>query len=158
MCLAYNSTNFPSLSIIFPNFLDNASDVIHIITSFNCKIPLMCVHTSHRPYGYPSLMLHSWQWTHGDPWWSLWHFCRHCARCWLPCGMRITTCTSLSHFQFLPLTNWHCIHQRWNLHLNWCCHNWPNVCSSTSLILHNSRIWLWYNSSLRNELSQLTPH
>jgi hypothetical protein len=148
MCLAYNLTNPPNLLIIFLNFFHNTLDAAQTTTSLNCRIPLMCVHTSHRPYRYPFFTLHSWQWTHEDPWWGSKHFCCHCMKCWFPCGMRTTTCTSLIHFQFLPLTNRHCVHQKWNLHLSWHCHNWPNVCRTTSLILHNSRICcLWYKGS-----------
>jgi hypothetical protein len=70
-CLAYNLTNPPSLSIIFPNFFHNALNVIWTTPSLNCEYPLMCVHTSHRPYGYPPLTMRSWQWAHGNPWCSL---------------------------------------------------------------------------------------
>jgi hypothetical protein len=33
------------------------------------------------------------------PWCNLQHFCCHCVKCWLPCGMRTTTCASFDHFQ-----------------------------------------------------------
>jgi hypothetical protein len=73
--------------------------------------------------------------------------------------MKTITCVSFHHFQFLLSTNQHCVHQRWNLHLNHCCHSWPNTCRSISLILHNSRLChLQCNSSQRKKLSQLTPH
>jgi len=51
--LAYGLTNFPNLLIIFPNFLHNTLYATWITPSFNCRHPLMCVHTSHQPYGYP---------------------------------------------------------------------------------------------------------
>jgi hypothetical protein len=121
--LVHSSSNIPNLLIIFPNFFHTILDMAQITTSFNCKHPLMCVHTSHWPYGYPLLMLHPWQWTHGDPWCSSWLFCCDYVRCWLPCGTKKIKCTSLSHIQFLSSTNWHCAHQRWNLHLSWHCNS-----------------------------------
>ncbi len=48
---------------------------------------------------------------------------------------------------------------RWNSHFSWCCHSWPNLCRSTSLILHNSKnCYLWCSSSQRKELPWSTPH
>jgi hypothetical protein len=67
-CLAYNSTSFPYLLIIFPSFFHNTLNTTWTTPSLNCKYPLMRVHTSHQPYGYPFLMLFSWQWTHMNPW------------------------------------------------------------------------------------------
>jgi hypothetical protein len=32
--------------------------------------------------------------------------------------MKTTTCVYFCHFQFFSLMNQHCVHQRWNLHLN----------------------------------------
>jgi len=110
--LVYSSTNFPNLSIIFPKFSHNVLDTTQTTTSFNCMHPLMCVHTSHWPYGCPPLTLHPWQWAHWDLRCNSWHFCCHCVRCWLPCGTNTTTCTSFNHIQFLPLTSWHCAHQK----------------------------------------------
>jgi hypothetical protein len=57
-CLPYSWTNFPNLSIIFPNCLHNIVDVVWTTTSFNYRYPSMHVHTSDQPYGYPPLMLH----------------------------------------------------------------------------------------------------
>jgi len=54
-CLAYNLTNFPRVPINFPDFFHNISNMTWTAPSFNCKYPLMCVHTSHQPYGYPPL-------------------------------------------------------------------------------------------------------
>ncbi len=88
--------NFFSLSIIFLKFLN----VFWTPTSFNCKYFSMCVHISHRLYGCPSLTLHPWQWVRRNPWCSLRHFCHHCMRCWFPCGMKTTTCTSFSMFNY----------------------------------------------------------
>jgi hypothetical protein len=62
--LVYNSTNFPNLSIIFPAFLHSASNATQTTTSFNCKPPPMCVHTSYWPYRYAPLMLCPWQQAH----------------------------------------------------------------------------------------------
>jgi hypothetical protein len=64
----YNSTNFPSLFICFPNLFHNASNMIWIIPSFNCKYPSMHVHKSHQLYGYPLFTLCSWQQAHKNPW------------------------------------------------------------------------------------------
>jgi hypothetical protein len=115
--LDYSSTNFFNLSIIFPNFHQIASNTTRITTSFNCRPPSMCVHTSHQTYEYP-LTLHPWQEAHGDPWCSLRHFCCHSMKCLFPQGTKTTTYAFLKHTQFLPLTNWHYVHQRRNPHLS----------------------------------------
>jgi hypothetical protein len=80
--------------------------------SFNCKYPLMHVHTSHWPYRYPPFTLCSWQQAHKNPWCNSRHLCYHCVGCWLPCGVKTTTCVFFKHVQFLMLTNWHYAHQR----------------------------------------------
>ncbi len=84
----YSLISLPSLSIIFPNCFHNILYVTWTTPSFNYEYPLMCVHTSHWPYGYPPLMLCSWEWTHWNPWRSLQHLYCHCIRCWLPCGTK----------------------------------------------------------------------
>jgi len=79
-------------------------------------------------------------------------------RCLLSHGTITTTCVSLSHFQFLPLTSQHCVHQRWNPFV-WRCHSWFNDCRSISPILHNLRIWCFHcNSNQKKKLLQSTPH
>jgi len=110
-CLVYSLTSFPSLSINFSNFFHNISYVAWTTSSFNCKHPLMCVQTSHWPYGHPPFMLCSWQRMHWNPWCNLRHLCCHCARCWFPCETRIITCASFNHIQLLSLTNWHCAYK-----------------------------------------------
>jgi len=143
-CLVYNSTSLPNLLIIFPNFFHNTLYAIRITPSFNYMHPSMCVHTSHRPYGYPPFMLCSWQWMHWNPWCNSWHLCCHWAKCWLPCVTRTITCTSFNHIQLLSSMNWHCAYQRRHSHFNQRCHCWPNASGFTSLILHNSKIYyLW---------------
>jgi hypothetical protein len=97
--LIYNSISLPNLSIIFPNFLHNTLYMTLTTPSLNYKHPLMCVHTSHRPYGYPPLTLCSWQQTHWNPWCNVLHFCCHCARCVFPRGMRTIVCASFDHIQ-----------------------------------------------------------
>ncbi len=67
--------------------------------------PLMCVNTSHQPYGYPLFTLCSWQQTHWNPWCNSRHLCHHYAKSWLPCGTRTSTCTSLNHIQLLLSMN-----------------------------------------------------
>jgi len=80
-------------------------------------------------------------------------------KCWFPRGIKTTTCTSFSHIEFFSLTSWHCVHQRWNLQISWCCYYWPNICRSISLILHNSRIrYFWCGPSQNFFLLWLTPH
>jgi hypothetical protein len=111
-CLAYNLTNFYNLLIIFPNFFQNISNRGWITTSFNCKPPLMCVHTSHWAYEYPLLMLCPCQWMPGDPWCNLRHFCHRCKKCWHSHVTRTTTCTSLTHIQFFSSTSQPCVHQK----------------------------------------------
>jgi len=104
-------------------------------------------------------MFCSWQQTHKNLWCNLQHLCCHCPRCWLSCGMKTITCVSFNHVQFLLLTNRHCVHQRWHLHLGWCYHCRPNASGFTSLILCNSRIWCFQcGSSQKNELSWSSPH
>jgi hypothetical protein len=117
--LAFISTNLPSYLIIFPSFLHNILYTIWNTPSFNCTHPSMCVHPSHRTYGYPPLMLCSWQWTHWNPWCNSWHLCCHYARCWFPCGTRIITCTSFNYIQLLSLMNWHYVYQKWCSYFSW---------------------------------------
>jgi hypothetical protein len=89
---------------------------------------------------------------HGD-------LCCHCTRCWFSHGTRTTTCVFFSHFWFLSLTSQHCVHQSWNLHLRWRCHNWPIVSRFISSILHHLRIcYLRWHSNQRKELLWATPH
>jgi len=126
-CLAYNLTTFPKLLIRFFDFFHSASNMTWIASSFNCKYPLMCVHTSHRPYGYPPLTLCSCQRAHMNSWCNSLHLCCHYEGCWLPCGARTTTCTSFKHIQLLLSMNQHCAPQRWHLHLSWRCHCRPNM-------------------------------
>jgi hypothetical protein len=46
-----------------------------------------------------------------------------------------------------------------NLHINWRCYNWPNVCIFTFPILHNSKVcYLRCSSSKTKELPWSTPH
>jgi hypothetical protein len=158
-CLVYNLISFFSLLIIFPNFFHGISYVIWITLSFNCRYPSMCVHTSHRPYGYSLLMLCSWQQTHWNPWCNLRHLYCNCTRYWLPCGMKTITCTSFIHIQLLSWTSQHCVHQRWHLHPRQRCDCQPNVRGFISSILHNSRIFHHQcSSSQGKKLLQLTPH
>jgi hypothetical protein len=118
----------------------------------------MYVHTSHRPYWYPPFALCSWQRTHWNPCFSLWHLYHHYARCWFPCGMKTITCISFNHIQLFLLMSWHCAYQRWHLHLSRHCHCRPKASKFTSLILRNPRIYcLWCNLSQEKELSQPTP-
>jgi len=53
-CLVYNSISFFNFSFIFLVFSTtfNILNTTWIITSFSCKCPLKCVHTSHWPYRY----------------------------------------------------------------------------------------------------------
>jgi hypothetical protein len=80
-CLVYNSTNIPRFSTSFLSLFHNISYTTWIAPSLNCKHPLMRVHTSPQPYGYPPLKLCSWQWVHMNPWCTSWHLCYHCAGC-----------------------------------------------------------------------------
>jgi len=90
-CLTYSPTNLPMFSINFPSLFHKVSYTTWIAPSFNCRYPLMHVHTSQWPYGYPPLTLCSWQWTHKNPWCNLWHLYCHCARCWFQCRAKIIT-------------------------------------------------------------------
>jgi hypothetical protein len=113
---------FPAFRLSSLVFFHNAPYITWITPSLNFKYPSVCVHTSHQPYGYSFFTLHSWQWTHKSSCCSLWYFCYHHARWWLPHGMKTTTCVSFNHVQLLLLMGQHCVHQRWHSHLNWRCH------------------------------------
>jgi len=64
-----------------------------------------------------------------------------------------------NHVQFVLLTSRHCAHQRWHSHSSQCCHCWPNVSELIFPILCNWKIYYFkYNSSLKKELLQPTPH
>jgi hypothetical protein len=110
--LVYNLTSLPSPSINFLSLFNSALNKIE----FSCKYPLMCVHTSHQPYGYPPFTLCSCQWAHKNPWCSLQHFYYHCVGCWLLDGVNITTRTSFKHVQLFLSMNQHYAHQRWHSH------------------------------------------
>jgi hypothetical protein len=49
----------------------------------------------------PPFMLYPWQWMHGNPLCSLWHFCCHCMGSPFLCGMKTTTHTSFNHVPLL---------------------------------------------------------
>jgi hypothetical protein len=144
--------------ISFPSLFHNILN-IWIAPSLNCKFPSMCVHTSHWPYGYPYLMLCSWQRTYMNPWCNSWHLCCHYVGCWFPCRVRTTTCASFKHIQLLLSMNWHYVQQRWHSHCSQQCHCQPNMSGFTSSILRHPRIcYFWCGSSQRTKLSWLTPH
>ncbi len=99
--MAYSLTSFPNLSIIFPILLHNPLNVIWITTSFNYMYLSMRVHTSHWCYKCPPFTLH--------PWCNLWHFCYHCTRCCLPCGLK--------QLHTLPSITFHSFYQRGDIWL-----------------------------------------
>jgi hypothetical protein len=72
---------FPAFQLSSLVFFHNAPYITWIIPSHNFKYPLVCVHTSHQPYGYSFFTLYSWQRTHKSSCCSSWYFCCHCARC-----------------------------------------------------------------------------
>jgi hypothetical protein len=53
-----------------------------------------------------------------------------------PCGTRTITHIFFNHIPLFLSMNWHCAHQRWNSHPNWCCHCWSNISGFTLPILH----------------------
>ncbi len=106
---------FPIFQLSSPVFLHNISYTTWTTPSLNCKHP-------HRPYGYPPLMLCSWQWTHQNLCCNSRHLYCHCVKCWFPCGTRIIICVFFNHIQLLSLTNRHWFYQRWHSHLSRCCH------------------------------------
>jgi hypothetical protein len=156
-CLAYSSTNFLKLLINFFSLFYNIFNTTSTSPSLNYKYPSMCVHKSHRPYGYPPFMLCSWQRVHNNSLCSSWNLCCHCLRCWFLYGVKIITCTSIKHVQLLLLMNQHCAYQRWHSPFSQGCHCWPNTSRFTFLILCHTRICcLWCGSNQRTKLSQLT--
>jgi len=111
------------------------------------KYPSMCVHTSHRSYICPPFTLHPWQKMHMHPWCNSWHFCCHYTRCWLPCGTKTITHTSLlTTFHFFHwqvdimftkdgirfLTNVVIANPTWADLLHQCCTTWGFVASKTT--------------------------
>jgi len=156
--LVYNLSNFPSLLIMFPILFHNPLNVTWITTSFNCKYPSICVHTSYQCYMCLPF-ISPWQWVHGHPWCKLWHFCYYCMRCRLPCGMKTIAPTSFNHISLLSLTNWHYVHQIWNSHPSWCCHCQSNMSKFISLILCNWKICYFWNSQKKSYFDwHLTNH
>ncbi len=158
-CLASNSINFPNFSITFSSFFHNTSYVVWTTTSFNCKHPSnVCAHipstlwvsTFYVVFIIMNALEPMMQFATPLP---------PLRKYWLPCGMKIITCASFNHIQFLSLTSWHCVYQIWHLHYNQGCHYQCNISRFTSPILHNSRIChLRCSSSQGKELSQPTPH
>ncbi len=147
--------SFQPFNYFFWFFSQFALNTTWITSYFNCKYFSMCVHTSHRPYGYPPLTLHSWWQTHRNPWCSLWHLCWHYMKYYLPRGMRITTCASFNHVQLLLSMTWH----RWYSHSSRRCHCRHNASRFISSILCNPRICsLRFDSKQRNELLRSTPY
>jgi hypothetical protein len=66
---------------------------------------------------------------------------------------------SFKHIQLLPLTSWHCAHQRWHLHLSRHCHCQPNTIRFTSPILRHLRICCFQcGSSQITKLLRRTPY
>jgi hypothetical protein len=160
--LVYNSTNFPSLLIIFPNFFHNILYITWQIVNIPrcvCTHPidlmgihlLCCVHNNEHKGTHDVI--------YGR------HFCRHYARCWFSHATRTITYTSFNHIELLLLTSWHCAYQKWHLHLSECCHCRPNVTRFISLNLHNLKIFhlqcnssqgpCYYNRHLTNQFLPL---
>ncbi len=73
--------------------------------------------------------------------------------------MITTTCTSFNHIQILLSTSWHCVHQKWHLHLSQHCHCQPNANEFISSILRNPRICcLQWTQATQKKLLQPTSH
>jgi hypothetical protein len=71
--------------------------------------------------------------------------------------MKITTCASFSHVQFLLSMSQHCTHQRLHSHSSWCCHCQCKVCGFISIVLHNSRICYFWCCPSQNPTNQFLP-
>jgi hypothetical protein len=85
----------PSFSIVLQMWLGLPYPSIVGIPRCVCTHPINTI-------GVHLFMLCPWQWMHRNPWWcSLWHFCYHCTRSWLPCGMRTITRISFNHIPLL---------------------------------------------------------
>jgi hypothetical protein len=67
---------------------------------FTHPIDLMGIHLLHCANGNKNIC-------------SSQHFCRHCVRNWLSCGMRTITCISFNNVQLFSFINPYCAHQRW---------------------------------------------
>jgi len=141
-CLPYNLTNLPKLLVNIPSLFHNVSIWLGLHHPSIANV-LWCVHTSHRPYGYPIITSCSWQWAHMNAW------C-HCVGCWLARVVKVITCVSFKHIQFIPSTSQHCAHQRLHLHLNQHCHYWPNISGFISLILRHLKIYCFWCCKPKN--------
>ncbi len=106
--LAYNSTNLPNLFDYLPQFF--AQYFIH-----NLDYPILQLHASfdvcaHIPltlWGSTSYVVLMAMNAHWNPWCNSQHLCHHCMKCWFPHGIKIVTCASFNHIQFLSSTNRH---------------------------------------------------
>ncbi len=152
--LAYNSTDLPNLSIIFPNFFHSASNTIWTTPSFNCKYPFnACAHIPSTPWvsiSYITIITTSAQ----EP------MMEFMTPLLTLCEMMASTWDENNYIHFLQpcltpfVNNQHCVHQRWHLYPRQCCYCQPNTKGFTSPILHNSRIcFIRCGSSKKKELS-----
>jgi hypothetical protein len=139
--LTYNSTNLPNLLIILPIFsmvFQTRLGLLHL--SIRSIIRCMCTHLIDPMVSTSCIVLMAM-----NAWCSSQHLFCHYVKCWLPCGMRLTTCASFNHIQLLLSTIQHCAHQKWHLHFSRCCHYQPNTNKSIFQTLHkdfSSPMWL----------------
>jgi hypothetical protein len=116
---AYNWTNLSNVLVIFPIFfvmLQTRHGLLDlsIVGILKCMcthpIDLMGDHLLHCAHN--NKCIRTYDAIHDN-------FVAICMRCWLPHGMRTTTCVSFNHVQFLSLMSRHCVHQKCNLDLSW---------------------------------------
>ncbi len=94
VCARLQLINLFSLLISSPNFSTS------LWTWFGLSHPsiasiLSCIHTHLIDF----MGIHLLHCTHGNPWCSSQHLCCHCARCWLPHGVKTIICASFNHTQ-----------------------------------------------------------
>jgi hypothetical protein len=154
--LIYNSTSLPSLLIIFSSFFHNTSYATWTTPSFNCRHPLLCVHTSHWPYGYPLIYVVLMATSTLEP---MMQFATPLSPLH---EMLISMLDKKYYMRFFqphstPFVDKSTLCQRWHSHFSQCCHCRPNLNIFIFLILHNSKICR-LKSSQGKELLQLTLH
>jgi hypothetical protein len=129
-------------SPFFPHFFEHDLDyiILQLQVSFDAY-----AHISLTLWVSTSYIVFITMNAHEPMMYSSYQFCCHYAKCWLPCGMKTTTCVSFNHVQLLSSTIQNCVHQRWHLHFNQHCHYQPNMSIFTFPTLHKdllSLMWL----------------
>jgi len=124
--------------LAFQFFFHIISNLIRNSSSFNCRYHLVCVHTSHWPYGYSPFAFMAT---------NTWVLMTRFMTPFPPlCEMLTSMCNENNYMQFLHphsilfINELTLCSQKWHLHLSQC---WPNTSGFTSSILCTSKI-CWF--------------